>query len=104
MKNKKDKAPKAMLGEGIKGLFMRGVITGVVTTIALAVALGGHDVEYDIVEDNSVETIISMQEGKKTTLISINRYEKGVWETTYNGYGVPVTKKVVESEGKIGEN
>ena len=104
MKNKKDKTPKAMLGEGIKGLFMRGVITGVVTTIALVVALGGHDVEYDIVEDNSVETVISMQEGKRTTLISINRYEKGVWETTYNGYGVPVTKKVVESEGEIGAN
>ena len=100
MGNKKDKAPKAMLGEGIKGLFMRGVVTGAVTTIALVVALSGHEVEYDIIEDNAVETIISMQEGKRTTLISINRYEGGVWETTYNGYGTPATKKVVEAEGE----
>ena len=99
MENKKDKAPKVRLGGGIEGLFMRGFITGVVMAIALVVALGRHDVEYDIVEDNSVETIISMQEGRKTTLISINRYEDGVWETTYNGYGVPVTRRVAESEG-----
>ena len=99
MENKKDKSPKVILGGGIEGLFMRGFITGAVMAIALVVALGGHDVEYDIVEDNSVETIISMQEGRKTTLISINRYEDGVWETTYNGYGVPVTRRVTESEG-----
>ena len=52
--------------------------------------------EYAIVEDNGVETIISIKRGDDLTLLNINRYEDGggLWEVTYNGKSEPKTRRV----------
>ena len=52
--------------------------------------------EYAIVEDNAVETIISIKQGDDLTLLNINRYEYGggLWEVTYDGKSEPVTRRV----------
>lgn len=52
--------------------------------------------EYAIVEDNTVETIISIKQGDETTLLTLNRYEDGggLWEVTYNGKSEPKTRRV----------
>ena len=52
--------------------------------------------EYAIVEDNAVETIISIDQGNEITLLSINRFEDGggLWEVTYDGKDEPKTRRV----------
>ena len=52
--------------------------------------------EYAIVEDNAVETIISVDKGDEITLLSINRFEDGggLWEVTYDGKSEPKTRRV----------
>ena len=58
--------------------------------------LDKEQIEYAIVEDNSVETIISIKRGDGTTLLTLNRYEDGggLWEVTYDGKNEPVTRRV----------
>ena len=53
-------------------------------------------IEYAIVEDNAVETIISIKQGDDLTLLNINRYEGGggLWEVTYDGKNEPKTRRV----------
>ena len=53
-------------------------------------------IEYAIVEDNAVETIISIDQGNEITLLSINRFEDGggLWEVTYDGKDEPKTRRV----------
>lgn len=53
-------------------------------------------IEYAIVEDNAVETIISIKQGDDLTLLNVNRYEDGggLWEVTYDGKSEPVTRRV----------
>ena len=52
--------------------------------------------DYAIVEDNAVETIISIKQGDGLTLLNVNRYEDGggLWEVTYNGKSEPKTRRV----------
>ena len=52
--------------------------------------------EYAIVEDNGVETIISIKQGDDLTLLNVNRHEDGggLWEVTYDGKGEPKTRRV----------
>ena len=52
--------------------------------------------EYAIVEDNAVETIVSIKRGDDLTLLNINRYEDGggLWEVTYDGKSEPKTRRV----------
>lgn len=52
--------------------------------------------EYAIVEDNAVETIISIEQGDEITLLSINRFEDGggFWVTDYDGKNEPKTRRV----------
>ena len=56
----------------------------------------GQEPKYAIVEDNAVETIISIEQGDETTLLTLNRYEDGggLWEVTYDGKGEPKTRRV----------
>ena len=58
----------------------------------------GQEPEYAIVEDNAVETIISIKRGDETTLLTLNRYEDGggLWEVTYDGKNEPKTRRVEE--------
>lgn len=55
-----------------------------------------RDLEISLQEDNDVETIISIQDGRKTTLVNINRYEDGggVWVVDYYGGGVPTVERI----------
>ena len=52
--------------------------------------------EYAIVEDNAVETIISIKQGDDLTLLNVNRFEDGggLWEVTYDGKNEPKTRRV----------
>ena len=52
--------------------------------------------EYTIVEDNTVETIISIKQGDGLTLLNVNRFEDGggLWEVTYDGKSEPKTRRV----------
>lgn len=52
--------------------------------------------EYTVVEDNAVETIISIDNGDEITLLSINRFEDGggFWVTDYDGKNEPKTRRV----------
>lgn len=53
-------------------------------------------IEYAIVEDNTVETIVSIEQGDEITLLSINRFEDGggFWVTDYDGKSEPKTRRV----------
>lgn len=55
-----------------------------------------RDLEISLQEDNDIETIISIQDGRKTTLVNINRYEDGggVWVVDYDGSGVPTVERI----------
>lgn len=55
-----------------------------------------RDLEISLQEDNDIETIISIQDGRKTTLVNINRYEDGggVWVVDYDGDGVPTVERI----------
>lgn len=52
--------------------------------------------EYAIVEDNAIETIISIKQGDDLTLLNVNRFEDGggLWEVTYDGKSEPKTRRV----------
>lgn len=53
-------------------------------------------IEYAIVEDNAVETIISIKQGDDLTLLNVNRFEDGggFWVTDYDGKNEPKTRRV----------
>lgn len=55
-----------------------------------------RDLEVSVQEDNDVETIISIQDGRRTTLVNINRYEDGggVWVVEYDGGGSPTVERI----------
>ena len=69
-----------------------------VVILGMIKILQHQEPEYAIVEDNAVETIISIEQGDETTLLTLNRYEDGggLWEVTYDGKGEPVTRRVEE--------
>lgn len=52
--------------------------------------------EYALVEDNAIETVISIKQGDNLTLINVNRFEDGggLWVTTYDGKGVPESVRI----------
>ena len=74
-------------------MFLFGVMIGL---WAAFVFLDKEQPEYAIVEDNAVETIISVDKGDEITLLSINRFEDGggLWEVTYDGKGEPKARRV----------
>lgn len=69
-------------------MFLFGVLVGLF--------VDKEQLEYAIVEDNAVETIISIKQGDETTLLTLNRYEDGggLWEVTYDGKNEPKTRRV----------
>lgn len=74
-------------------MFVFGVMIG------LSIVFGFVDKEqpeYAIVEDNAVETIISIKQGNDLTLLSVNRFEDGggFWVTDYDGKDEPKTRRV----------
>ena len=73
--------------------FIFGVMVGL--WVAFGVVDKGR-LEYAIVEDNAVETIISIKQGDDLTLINVNRFEDGggLWVTTYDGKGVPESVRI----------
>ena len=74
------------------GMFFLGMAAG------LWIGFDAQDkqIDYAIVEDNAVETIISIKKGDDLTLLNINRYEDGggLWEVTYDGKSEPKTRRV----------
>ena len=74
-------------------MFLFGVMIGLWVAFDF---LDKEQFEYAIVEDNAVETIISIKQGDETTLLTLNRYEDGggLWEVTYDGKSEPKTKRV----------
>ena len=74
------------------GMFFLGMAAG------MRIGFDAQDkqIEYAIVEDNAVETIISIKQGDETTLLTLNRYEDGggLWEVTYDGNNEPKTRRV----------
>lgn len=87
-----------------KGSVMRGFWKGFVmflfgVMIGISIVFGFVDKEqpeYAIVEDNAVETVISIKQGDETTLLTLNRYEDGggLWEVTYDGKNEPKSRRV----------
>ena len=77
-----------------------GVMFGIFLGTAAGTLIGfdaqDKQLEYAIVEDNAVETIISIKQGNDLTLLNINRYEDGggLWEVTYDGKSEPKTRRV----------
>ena len=74
-------------------MFLFGVLVGLWVSFYF---LDKEQPEYAIVEDNAVETIISIEQGDETTLLTLNRYEDGggLWEVTYDGKNEPKTRRV----------
>ena len=72
------------------------IILGTVAGMFLGFDAQDKQPEYTIVEDNAVETIISIRRGDDLTLLNINRFEDGggLWEVTYDGKSEPVTRRV----------
>lgn len=72
-----------------------GLIIGMVVTSIIAMP-GNKQPEYRLIEDNAIETAISIEQGNNLTLINVNRYEDGggLWVTTYDGKGVPESVKI----------
>lgn len=72
-----------------------GLIIGMVATSIIAMP-GNKQPEYRLIEDNAIETAISIEQGNNLTLINVNRYEDGggLWVTTYDGKGVPESVKI----------
>lgn len=74
-----------------------GVMFGILLGMSLASKIiVDKQPEYTIVEDNAVETIISIKQGDDLTLLNVNRFEDGggLWEVTYDGKSEPVTRRV----------
>ena len=74
-------------------MFLFGVVVGLWVAFDI---LDKEQLEYAIVEDSAVETIISIKRGDDLTLLNINRYEDGggLWEVTYDGKNEPKTRRV----------
>lgn len=74
-------------------IFLFGLVIGLSAAFDF---IDKEQVEYAVVEDNAVETIISIKQGDDLTLLNINRYEYGggLWEVTYDGKSEPVTRRV----------
>lgn len=67
--------------------------------IGVIIGLFGHaggTAQYELIEDNALETIISIKKGDDLTLLNVNRYEDGggLWEVTYDGKSEPVVRRV----------
>lgn len=77
----------------IRVLFSIYLTVGILGTIK---SFQNQEPEYAIVEDNAVETIISIKQGDDLTLLNVNRFEDGggLWEVTYDGKSEPVTRRV----------
>lgn len=78
-----------------KGFIM--LLLGVLVGLSAAFDfLDKEQIEYAIVEDNAVETIISIKQGDDLTLLNVNRYEDGggLWEVAYDGKDEPKTRRV----------
>ena len=86
----KDEAKEIMI------LFLTAAVTSVAVVGIYNVFFGTPEPEYTIVEDNAVETIISIDNGDEITLLSINRFEDGggFWVTDYDGKDEPKTRRV----------
>ena len=67
-----------------------------VVILGMIKVLQHKEPEYTVVEDNAVETIISIDNGDEITLLSINRFEDGggFWVTDYDGEDEPKTRRV----------
>lgn len=70
-----------------------GMVIGILL-MALTMRINKAEPEYTLVKDNAVESVISIEKGNELTLISVNRYEGGLWITTYDGKGVPESVKI----------
>ena len=77
----------------VRVLFLIYLTVGILGMIKI---LQHQEPEYAIVEDNAVETIISIKRGDDLTLLNVNRYENGggLWEVTYDGKNEPKTRRV----------
>ena len=67
-----------------------------VVILGMIKSFQNQEPEYAIVEDNAVETIISIEQGDETTLLTLNRFEDGggFWVTDYDGKDEPKTRRV----------
>ena len=70
-----------------------GIVMGILL-MALTMRINKTEPEYTLVKDNAVESVVSIEKGNELTLISVNRYEGGLWITTYDGKGVPESVKI----------
>ena len=73
-----------------------GILLGTVAGVLIGFDAQDKQPEYAIVEDNAVETIISIKQGDDLTLLNVNRFEDGggLWEVTYDGKNEPKTRRV----------
>ena len=71
-------------------------LLGMVAGMLIGFDAQDKQLEYAIVEDNAVETIISIKRGDDLTLLNVNRFEDGggLWEVTYDGKNEPKTRRV----------
>ena len=79
-----------------KWKLVSATILGMAAGMLIGFDAQDKQIEYAIVEDNAVETIISIKQGNDLTLLNINRYEDGggLWEVTYDGKNEPKTRRV----------
>ena len=73
-----------------------GIFLGMAAGMLIRFDAQDKQPEYAIVEDNAVETIISIERGDDLTLLNVNRFEDGggLWEVTYDGKDEPKTRRV----------
>ena len=85
-----------MVEMGDRWKLLIATILGMVAGMLIGFDAQEKQIEYAIVEDNAVETIISIEQGDETTLLNLNRYEDGggLWEVTYDGKSEPKTRRV----------
>ena len=79
-----------------KWKLVSATILGMAAGMLIGFDAQDKQIEYAIVEDNAVETIVSIKRGDDLTLLNINRYEDGgsLWEVTYDGKNEPKTRRV----------
>lgn len=53
---------------------------------------------YEIVEDNSVETILKKQVGDDIYILSLDRFHGDLYHTEYDGKGVPKTIQLIKGD------
>ena len=75
---------------------LMATILGMAAGMLIGFDAQDKQIEYAVVEDNAVETVISIKQGDDLTLLNINRYEDGggLWEVTYDGKNEPKTRRV----------